>query len=354
MEEFLFENNIDIYDEDLTYALDSLDDSARMVFIEDVPLEKRGKACGCFCPKCMKPMVAKLGNDVPHRKRPHFAHLSGSNCHGYYMTALHRLAEQIIEDEKQVMFPKYKDIEEKQFYFDKVEVEQRVERKDLQPDIVGISGDGLRWFVEIRNTSEVKETKMKKIKESNITCLEIDVRGQTLEKLKSFLIQSSENRKWLNNPNYDLLIAEEQRKRLANQNKNSDSELEYKGALYQRMVSDVLPFDKYWTVGEYYKYLSSVGTYITDLGNASEIIRCNKANNGMLIILYKGSGANGNYYQYHIDVISTNNGELVKNNVADYIDKTSAIRAYSERLRNMNNVLNSKYILGNSNDNMPF
>ena len=46
--------------------------------------------------------------------------------------------------------------------FKDVEVERRKERKDLQPDIVGVSEDGLRWAIEIRNTHEIKPLKLKK------------------------------------------------------------------------------------------------------------------------------------------------------------------------------------------------
>ncbi|MBR1448371.1 MAG: hypothetical protein IJ588_06475 [Prevotella sp.] len=117
------------------------------------------------------------------------------------------MAEQIIEEEKLIMAPAYKDIDKQKLEFEKVEIEQRVERKDLQPDIVGVTSDGLRWCIEIRNTHEVDEAKRKKIIESSITCLEIDVRGQELENLKSFLLESARNRKWINNPIYDSQIA---------------------------------------------------------------------------------------------------------------------------------------------------
>ena len=57
--------------------------------------------------------------------------------------------------------------------------------------------------------------KREKLKESQITCLEIDVREQELWNLKSFLLESTENRKWINNPNYDSKIAEDKRKKVS-------------------------------------------------------------------------------------------------------------------------------------------
>lgn len=190
----------------LTYALDS---SEKMVHVSSV---ERGLSCNCRCPKCKEPLEAKLGYGG---RQPHFAHKKDSDCQGFYMTALHKLAEQIIEEEKAVMAPAYKEIGRGKLSFSQVEVEQRVERKDLQPDLVGITEDGSRWIIEIRNTHEVDEAKRAKLIESNITCLEIDVREQTLENLKSFILESSENREWINNPNYDAQIVEAKRKRVS-------------------------------------------------------------------------------------------------------------------------------------------
>ena len=195
-------------DPQLTYALDAL---GKMIYIGNV--EKRGLSCNCRCPKCNEPLEAKLGHEGG--RQAHFAHRKGSDCHGSYMTALHKLAEQIIEEEKAIMAPAYKEIGRQKLSFVQVEVEQRVERKDLQPDIVGITADGLRWAIEVRNTHEVNDTKTAKLVESNITCLEIDVREQKLEDLKSFILESAENREWINNPNYDAQIDESNRKRVS-------------------------------------------------------------------------------------------------------------------------------------------
>ena len=74
----------------LTYALDAF---GKMVYIGSV---ERGLSCNCRCPKCNESLVAKLGHEGG--RQAHFAHRKGSDCHGSYMTALHKLAEQIIEE----------------------------------------------------------------------------------------------------------------------------------------------------------------------------------------------------------------------------------------------------------------
>lgn len=245
----------------LTYALDP---SGKMVNIGCVA---RGLSCNCRCPKCKEPLVAKHGFEGG--RQPHFAHQKGSDCHGSYMTALHKLAEQIIEEEKTIMAPPYKDIEKQKLSFEQVEVEQRVERKDLQPDLVGITSDGMRWFIEIRNTHEVDETKRNKILESNITCLEIDVREQTLENLKTFLLESIENREWINNPNYDSQIAEKKRKKVSQIVELLFGGKEYVIPEYGKYYSKKVRFD---TVSVLQK--SADGLFVRVKCNVSEEIPC--------------------------------------------------------------------------------
>ena len=186
----------------LTYALNKSDVMVRIDSVE------RGYSCNCRCPKCKEPLNARLGKGG---KQPHFAHKPNSDCRGSYMTALHLLAEQIIEREKAVMVPVYKEIKEQRLSFKYVEVEQRIERKDLQPDLVGETEDGKRWFIEIRNTHEIDDIKKNKLIESGITCLEIDVSEQTLDNLKTFLLCSAERREWINNPNYEAQLVEAKR-----------------------------------------------------------------------------------------------------------------------------------------------
>lgn len=286
-------------DPQLTYALDAM---GKMIYIGDV---ERGLSCNCHCPKCNEPLIAKLGHEGG--RQSHFAHKNDSDCRGSYMTALHKLAEQIIEEEKAVMVPAYKEIERQRLSFVQVEVEQRVERKDLQPDIVGITADGLRWFIEIRNTHEVDETKKDKLLESGITCLEIDVREQKLEDLKSFILESAENREWINNSNYDAQITS---------------------------LAEILPFNRFWTVDEYYENLMSSNTYETKKGHLAEIVECDKVCN-VILLLYKAPIEEREITPYHIAVISVDNGNLLRNDVAVFTNQQSAKYSYCERLSKM-------------------
>ena len=447
-----------------------------MVHINDV---KRGLACNCFCPKCKEPLEAKLGYGG---RQPHFSHGKGADCSGSYMTALHKLAEQILKEEKAVMVPAYKSIDGCILAFERVEIEQRVERKDLQPDIVGITADGLRWFVEIRNTHEVDERKRNKLIESDITCLEIDVREQTLENLKSFLLDSADSREWLNNPIYEKRVTEINRNRvseivkrlidnpvlrvyagedvvlkdhsvsisedrlyasvkaissngvpylfhignndviahilprrdcneftidtekyISNEGSIPVSEMgikyrlgiirsqyshnyldsaetknvscsykkmrgvdvanlvnspkrrpiEESGSLGSKQI-DVLPLERPELVEEYYKQLLSAEYYKTDEGYIADIVRCDETKMG-IILLYKDNPAEiRTYLPFHIVIISSKNGNLSRNKVADFTNEKTAIVQYNNRLKAMRENVYLNRTLGDAQGGLPF
>ncbi len=65
----------------------------RMVHVNDVP---NGLACGCFCPVCNAPLVARQGKI----RVPHFAHTAGRDCQRAGETALHMAAKQVLQDLK--------------------------------------------------------------------------------------------------------------------------------------------------------------------------------------------------------------------------------------------------------------
>ena len=73
----------------LTYALDQ---TGQLVNVDDVPV---GNRCGCFCPACKEPLIAK--NQGTKRKH-HFAHQSGTECEYAVESMLHILAKEKIRE----------------------------------------------------------------------------------------------------------------------------------------------------------------------------------------------------------------------------------------------------------------
>ena len=89
-------------DNDTTYALSNI--TQRLVHISKVD---RGKNCDCICPCCKQPMIANKGEKNQH----YFSHErkgdNNSNRAKCRTETMHRLAEQIIEENKSVMLPPY-------------------------------------------------------------------------------------------------------------------------------------------------------------------------------------------------------------------------------------------------------
>lgn len=194
----------------LTYGLNK-DNS--LAFIEDVP---NGLACGCVCPCCKEPLIAKNMGKKQKREH-HFAHSSGSDCQGYYETTLHLLSKEIIRTEKAIMVPNYESLESQQIEFEEVEVEERNDCSNLQPDCVGITKEGLRLHIEIFVTHQIDDFKKSKIKEGNINCIEIKIPNDfplDKELLKEFILNSTESREWINYPYGDWLYSERQKAKI--------------------------------------------------------------------------------------------------------------------------------------------
>ena len=398
----------------LTYALDS--SLKKLVYVEDVP---NGLACNCFCPQCKEKLIARNGKDNVRQK--HFAHRGDVNCNGAVMTALHLLSEQILTEEKCVMAPAYKEISASKLFFIDVEIERRNDRSDLQPDVVGVMEDGSRWLIEIKNTHEVNNDKRKKIAESNLCCLEIDVSEQELDKdsLRAFLVDSCECREWINNPIYESQIADT---KLANihdvlneidfadyqnncqydvipsadcglfcglspfggkciykereilhkgidyvicnkerysrdrkfhmpnyiQKESTQINLRVKDPSIKPSLSGSLPFEPFITLNEYFSQLKSMNYYETQSGDKSEILKIEKIGEKVLL-LYKDNNFR-TFCPFHIAIITTNNGILSNNTVADFRNSKSASEAYYKRIESMSrNVLKE-----NEKNNPPF
>ena len=141
----------------LTYGEDS---NGRLVHVNDVP---SGLACDCTCPECGARLIARKGKKNQH----HFAHANGADCEGARMTALHMLAQQIVQEEKKIRKPWFKDYCEdksKEIYFESVLLERRFKTAEInrRPDCVGIIKKGDKQYevwIEIKVKHAIDEEK---------------------------------------------------------------------------------------------------------------------------------------------------------------------------------------------------
>ena len=182
----------------LIYALKDGD----IVSIDEV---QSGKDCGCVCPACGDELIARKGEKRMH----HFAHRSNEDCEYGYESSLHLAAKDILSrSEKMVIPPIYVEFPQsgkskellylkKEIPVDRVELEKRFDT--IIPDIVVYSGDKY-FFIEIYVTHPIDDEKLKKLKEKNISTIEIDLskikRDISVEELSDILLKSSDRKSW--------------------------------------------------------------------------------------------------------------------------------------------------------------
>lgn len=73
----------------------------KVIYIDDLSETERGINCNCTCPKCGRPMLAKMGCHRQH----HFSHADEVSCQGSYESALHLLAKEVLGEGSKIKLP---------------------------------------------------------------------------------------------------------------------------------------------------------------------------------------------------------------------------------------------------------
>lgn len=211
--------------------------NGKVIHISEVPVKERGLKCNCYCVKCGQPLIARLGEVKEH----HFAHHSKCNCNGSVETALHLFAKEVLERNKRLVLPKLSVLyyieeekvkfhnEEQQYYwidtneyvflkegtidFDKVDTEYVV--GDIIADAILYRGER-PLIVEVKVTHEVDSIKAKKVKDKDISTIEIDLSKKfenyyefDRETVEDIIVNDTSIKQWVYHVNY-----EEYKKRL--------------------------------------------------------------------------------------------------------------------------------------------
>lgn len=170
-----------------------------------------GLRCGCTCPACGEPLIARNGK----RKVHHFGHKPGADCTSAVETALHRAAKQVLVDAGylrippvEVQFESYKESwsihPEQTIQFDAVHPEQR--HGEVIPDLTVDVGDR-RLFVEIVVTHDIDENKEKALRGMDVSVLAIDLssvaRAASLEEIRKLVVDGVESKRWVINVRAD-------------------------------------------------------------------------------------------------------------------------------------------------------
>ncbi|MBO7459023.1 MAG: hypothetical protein J6T80_07210 [Paludibacteraceae bacterium] len=199
-----------LHGEMLTYGV--LKSDGILYHIDDKSV-KNGSKCDCLCPKCHTSLIARRGDVNEH----HFAHANGDKCPGAQMSALHKLAQQILAEGKRVMLPEYSKTyvqhQAKLQVFDSITLEEvcQDEVSRRRPDCVGkpyCNSSSLWIEIYCCNPIKVNGEREKDIIRRNQHCIEIDFSDlmQTDYKpddVKDRLLNSCTNRRWVCHPEWD-------------------------------------------------------------------------------------------------------------------------------------------------------
>lgn len=155
----------------------------------------KGKGCGCVCPGCGQRLVAKAQES--RRRRPHFAHLTATDCEIGRESGIHMRAKQVIQDRRQVLLPGWtfdplempnpptacddegRPYEGKRVDFPAREAELQVVRQEqhmgaYQPDVLAMDDAG-ELLIEIRVTHAVDARKAELVQGDGRRMIEIDL-----------------------------------------------------------------------------------------------------------------------------------------------------------------------------------
>ena len=180
----------------------------RLVFVSDVAL---GVDCGCTCPECGEPLIAR-NRDFPGRRRvPHFQHARASSCPGGVETAIHRMAKEVLATSDTVLLPRWASgdvvVEPESLAVVIARLEVPLLDGAVRPDVLlrgmaqGIEFDVL--CVEVRVQHAVDEPKRDLLATSGLDTMEIDLSGLTDEAVadpvafRYEVLENSANRHWV-------------------------------------------------------------------------------------------------------------------------------------------------------------
>ena len=281
----------------------------KTIMISDLTEDERGLKCRCYCPYCNKQLVAKLGKVREH----HFAHNSHNNVCTYGTeTGLHKLAKEILEAANYILLPPlkvvykskstnpndfhicyknktpYKNktydssqviIESDKLYYDSVKIENRlgnIHNGVIIPDII-IYKKNIPLIIEIAVSHKVDENKLKKIKNKNISAIEILLKQEDLfslskEELTNEIINNIKNKYWLYNRKAENKIF----KIIGDNNSIIEKELEMQRKLDEEYRKQLIEDDRLAKIAIKEKKLVNVKEVDLDRKSGVICMECNQ------------------------------------------------------------------------------
>ena len=173
--------------------------NGRLVRASEVPA---GLGCGCSCPACGAPLVARRGG----MRIAHFAHAVDRACASAHETMLHKLAKQLISDGAALTLPEVVADHDGRHRLVRPAVTIRPEGAALEPNLDGLRPDilitvaGRPLLIEVAVTHFCGPEKVDLIQGRRLAAVEIDLsqvaRDTAPEALEHAILRSAP-RRWL-------------------------------------------------------------------------------------------------------------------------------------------------------------
>lgn len=214
---------------EIIYGVRGID--GKTICIDEVPYDKPGLLCDCTCAYCGRNLQAcSLNGKVSPYFRHHTEKRDGSHYRSKFIcnpnianeTALHKMAKQIISEEKRICVPEkyislfevgiknlpnnivsnikdYRLHDEMEVVAESVDIEKTI--GDFTPDVAFNTKRGT-ILVEIYVTHKVDDEKKFKVIDQGVSMLEIDLSQYvetsiSSESLRKILIEEAENKTWI-------------------------------------------------------------------------------------------------------------------------------------------------------------
>jgi len=196
-----------------------------------------GLACGCVCPACHQPLIAKA---ITSTKRvPHFAHAVEVACETGAESGIHMRAKQVIADRMRVALPAWggnlldrpnpptgRDNLRRPYEGRRIdipgrdapllEVHQEFVMDGFIPDVHALDADG-ELLIEIRYTHAVDDQKEERVRAGGYRMFEIDLSGMDRDTphdpdaFERLVLDEPANRAWICFPGAEAAWAESKR-----------------------------------------------------------------------------------------------------------------------------------------------
>ena len=198
------------------------------VLISEIPVEDIGNQCGCVCPNCCGPLVAKVG---PYR-RHHFAHTS-IDCSFRIQDAtrigLLHIARAILQQEKKLRLPGYDVYDDRVESFSKdPEIFFRLTRRFqvVRPEMVAVLDVRLekvtpdadlilvvetetnRIVMDVSVTSKASRRLQDVLPCGTHSAFELDLSKARYsdwtdrDRLRTIIVHDTQNKRWLHDPRF--------------------------------------------------------------------------------------------------------------------------------------------------------